>query len=107
MHRLAPAEPTALHGRLSEFLGQSVDGLPVVSDTHPQYQHANVQLAIDAYLAGPDRAGEPVASSAVRTGPRVGVSGPGGVPPWRFWADGEPTVSVYRPAMPRRRASRA
>jgi DNA-3-methyladenine glycosylase len=52
-------------------------------------------------------AGTPVAAADVRTGPRVGVSGPGGVPPWRFWVDGEPTVSVYRPAIPRRRASRA
>lgn len=37
---------------------------------------------------------------AVRTGPRVGVSGPGGdgeVFPWRFWLEGEPTVSAYRP----------
>jgi DNA-3-methyladenine glycosylase len=43
----------------------------------------------------------------VRSGPRVGVSGPGGdgdVHPWRFWLDGEPTVSAYRPAMPRRRS---
>ena len=37
----------------------------------------------------------------VRTGPRVGVRGPGGdgaAFPWRFWLDGEPTVSAYRPA---------
>ena len=36
----------------------------------------------------------------VVTGPRVGVSGPGGdaaAYPWRFWLEGEPTVSVYRP----------
>nr|WP_307812434.1 DNA-3-methyladenine glycosylase [Phycicoccus sp. CSK15P-2] len=42
----------------------------------------------------------------VRTGPRVGVSGPGGdgtVFPWRFWLADEPTVSVYRPAARRRR----
>ena len=35
----------------------------------------------------------------VRSGPRVGVSGPGGDGtsyPWRFWLDGEPTVSAYR-----------
>ncbi|MFK5634971.1 MULTISPECIES: DNA-3-methyladenine glycosylase [unclassified Ornithinimicrobium] len=40
----------------------------------------------------------------VRRGPRVGVSGPGGdatVYPWRFWLDGEPTVSAYRPAVGR------
>ncbi|RPF21979.1 DNA-3-methyladenine glycosylase [Myceligenerans xiligouense] len=43
----------------------------------------------------------------VRTGPRVGVSGDGGradLFPWRFWLDGEPTVSDYRAAVPRRRA---
>jgi DNA-3-methyladenine glycosylase len=36
----------------------------------------------------------------VGTGPRVGVSGPGGdaaAYPWRFWLEGEATVSVYRP----------
>jgi len=35
------------------------------------------------------------------TGPRVGVSGPGGDAtryPWRFWLAGEPTVSAFRPA---------
>jgi DNA-3-methyladenine glycosylase len=40
------------------------------------------------------------AGAIVRTGGRVGVSGPGGDPgvyPWRFWLEGEPTVSVYRP----------
>jgi DNA-3-methyladenine glycosylase len=38
----------------------------------------------------------------VRRGPRVGVAGEGGVRPWRFWIDGEPSVSVYRPAVSRR-----
>lgn len=45
----------------------------------------------------------------VRTGPRVGVSGPGGDGadyPWRFWLAGEPTVSTYRAAKPRSRARR-
>jgi DNA-3-methyladenine glycosylase len=34
----------------------------------------------------------------VASGPRVGVSGPGGTEeyPWRFWLPGEPTVSRYR-----------
>ena len=48
----------------------------------------------------------PVDPTHVRTGPRVGVSGAGGdgeVYPWRFWIDGEPTVSAYRAARPRSR----
>jgi len=40
--------------------------------------------------------------SAICTGPRVGVSSAATVP-WRFWLDGEPSVSVYRPWVPRRR----
>ena len=50
--------------------------------------------------------GDPVQPALVRTGPRVGVSGPGGdgtAYPWRFWIDGEPTVSTYRPGVIRRR----
>ena len=36
-----------------------------------------------------------------QTGPRVGLRG---APdrPWRYWIPGEPTVSTYRPAKPRR-----
>ena len=48
----------------------------------------------------------PTPARSIRTGPRVGVSGAGGdaaAYPWRFWLDGEPTVSVYRPAKPRAR----
>jgi DNA-3-methyladenine glycosylase len=50
--------------------------------------------------------------TAVRTGPRVGISGPGGADayPWRYWIDGDPTVSKFKPGVvrsPRRRASTA
>jgi DNA-3-methyladenine glycosylase len=38
----------------------------------------------------------------IMTGPRVGVSRAAEVP-WRFWYEGEPTVSVYRPYVPRRK----
>jgi DNA-3-methyladenine glycosylase len=48
-------------------------------------------------------AGPRPARRRVRRGPRVGVAGEGGVRPWRFWIDGEPSVSVYRPAVARRR----
>jgi len=43
-------------------------------------------------------------SVTVRTGPRVGVSGPGGDAdafPWRFWLEDEATVSPYRPGVVR------
>ncbi|OFE17434.1 3-methyladenine DNA glycosylase [Humibacillus sp. DSM 29435] len=46
----------------------------------------------------------PVEAAAVRTGPRVGVRGPGGDGtdyPWRFWLADEPSVSAYRAAAPR------
>lgn len=37
--------------------------------------------------------------STIRSGPRVGVAGDAGGPafPWRFWVDGDPTVSAFRP----------
>ncbi|NUT35607.1 MAG: DNA-3-methyladenine glycosylase [Hamadaea sp.] len=40
---------------------------------------------------------------AVEQGPRVGVTSAKDRP-WRFWLAGEPTVSVYRPHTPKRRA---
>lgn len=45
--------------------------------------------------------GEPVALDAISTGPRVGLrEAPDW--PWRFWITGEPSVSAYRPAAPKR-----
>jgi DNA-3-methyladenine glycosylase len=38
----------------------------------------------------------------IETGPRVGVR-MGAEIPWRFWTSGDPTVSVYRPAVARER----
>jgi DNA-3-methyladenine glycosylase len=40
--------------------------------------------------------------SRVRTGPRVGLR-KAAERSWRFWVDGDPTVSTYRPASVRRR----
>jgi DNA-3-methyladenine glycosylase len=70
-------------------------------------------LGIDRSLDGADAcvaesplrvragAGNPVRSGKIATGPRVGVSSAAEIP-WRFWYEGDPTVSVYRPHVPRR-----
>ena len=44
---------------------------------------------------------EPSGSESISTGPRVGLREAPDYP-WRFWLTGEPSVSVYRPAGPRR-----
>ncbi|MEU0120021.1 DNA-3-methyladenine glycosylase [Streptomyces bobili] len=49
--------------------------------------------------------GTPVPADQVRNGPRTGVSGDGGVHPWRYWVADDPTVSPYRAHVPRRRRS--
>jgi len=58
--------------------------------------------------AGPLRLEQPEhPAAAVATGPRTGVSGPGGSTdyPWRFWLPGDPTVSPYRRSVPKRRGA--
>ncbi|MFF4228588.1 DNA-3-methyladenine glycosylase [Streptomyces sp. NPDC001820] len=49
--------------------------------------------------------GTPPAPDQVRNGPRTGVGGAGAHHPWRFWIEGDPTVSRYRAHVPRRRAT--
>lgn len=46
----------------------------------------------------------PRTSQRVSSGPRVGVSGAGGTDrySWRFWVTGDPTVSQYKAAKPKR-----
>jgi DNA-3-methyladenine glycosylase len=46
---------------------------------------------------------EPVAAQAIQAGPRVGVTGAHDIA-WRFWLDGDPTVSAYRRHVSRGRA---
>ncbi|WP_345649360.1 DNA-3-methyladenine glycosylase [Streptomyces tremellae] len=50
-------------------------------------------------------AGAPASADLVRSGPRTGVGGGGAHQPWRFWVDGDPTVSPYRAHAPRKRRS--
>ncbi|GAU68506.1 putative 3-methyladenine-DNA glycosylase [Streptomyces sp. NBRC 110611] len=49
--------------------------------------------------------GDPPGPELVRNGPRTGVGGDGADHPWRYWIDGDPTVSPYRRHVPRRRAT--
>jgi DNA-3-methyladenine glycosylase len=59
--------------------------------------------APDSHPRPSDRDAGPaeLAGAAISRGPRVGVSAAGDRP-WRFWLTGDPTVSVYRPHVPRR-----
>jgi DNA-3-methyladenine glycosylase len=69
-------------------LGRDDDGLDLLD------------VATDGLLLPPPA---PVDPAVVRAGPRVGVSGAGGdgdLFPWRYWLDGEPTVSPYRSGRP-------
>jgi DNA-3-methyladenine glycosylase len=72
-------------------------------------------LGIDRSLDGADvcAAGSPLRirwpgargtdrSAKIISGPRVGIAQAAEVP-WRFWLDGEPSVSVYRAHVPRKR----
>jgi DNA-3-methyladenine glycosylase len=66
-------------------------------------------LGIDLTLNGADLSRGPVTlelgdgpTGPVRTGPRVGLR-KAADRPWRFWLDGDPTVSTYRPAVVRGR----
>jgi DNA-3-methyladenine glycosylase len=72
-------------------------------------------LAVDRALDGADvcaggedaplavLTGRPPRADAIRSGPRTGVGGEGALYPWRYWIDGDPTVSPYRAHQPRRR----
>ena len=76
--------------RLCQALGidRSLDGADVCAADSPLRVRAG--------------AGNPVRSAKIVTGPRVGVSTAAEIP-WRFWYEGDPTVSVYRAHVPRHR----
>ncbi|MFI9271977.1 DNA-3-methyladenine glycosylase [Kitasatospora sp. NPDC052896] len=46
--------------------------------------------------------GTPPPAERIRSGPRTGIA-QAAETPWRFWTEGEPTVSPYRAHTPRRR----
>ena len=111
-------------GRASAVLlraGEVVAGHDVVRQRRPRSSDRDLArgparlcqaLAIDRADDGADLAQGPIllepAPSApparIRTGPRVGLRDAADRP-WRFWLDGEPSVSPYRPAKPPRARS--
>jgi len=51
----APREEPYFLARLTEHFGTAPGALPIVTETVPTHNHANVQLALDHYLEGPGR----------------------------------------------------
>lgn len=116
---------TGVEGAASAVLmraGRVVEGVEVAQERRPAARQERelargparlaACLGLDGSFSGHDLTREPVRleparrpSRSVSTGPRVGISGEGGDAdrfPWRFWATDDPTVSLYRPSMPRR-----
>src|SRR5436305_8065802 len=58
--------------RLTEHLGADAERMEIVTQTIPSYQHANLQLALDAYLREPGRTHELL---GVRGGESSGMLG--------------------------------
>ncbi len=104
--------------------GEILTGEPLAAARRPKARSANelakgparlaTALDIDRSLNGVDLCagdpdhlsvlhGSPAAPADVRSGPRTGVGGEGADHPWRYWIADDPTVSPYRPHVPRRR----
>jgi DNA-3-methyladenine glycosylase len=71
---------------------------------------AAVARALDYTLADTGsavlvEAGEPVPDRLVRTGPRVGLGVSDDGRPWRFWVDGDASVTTWRPGKAARRTA--
>ena len=102
--RLASRDLARGPARLCQALGidRNLDGADVCVAASPLRVRAgagNPARSGTALARGDDPAGAP---RRILTGPRVGVSRAAEIP-WRFWFEGEPTVSVYRAHVPRRK----
>ncbi len=93
--RLASRDLARGPARLCQALGidRSLDGADVCS--------ADLPLRVRWKRAGPGTTGRS-AERKIASGPRVGIAAAAEVP-WRFWIEGEPSVSAYRPHVTRRR----
>ena len=99
---IAPRDLARGPARLCQALGidRSQNGADMVSAGSPLRMLSGAgNPARSALLASGD--GHRATPRRIVTGPRVGVSSAAEIP-WRFWYDGDPTVSIYRPHVPRR-----
>jgi len=101
---IAPRDLARGPARLCQALGidRSQNGADMVSAGSPLRMLSGAgNPARSALLASADEnLIRPATPSRIVTGPRVGVSSAAEIP-WRFWYDGDPTVSVYRAHVPR------
>jgi len=100
--RLASRDLARGPARLCQALGidRSLDGADVCAAGSPLRVRAGAgNPARSAVLAPGDD--PPETPRKIVTGPRVGVSSAAEIP-WRFWYEGDPTVSVYRAHVTRR-----
>ncbi len=93
--RLATRDLARGPARLCEALDidRSLDGADVCAAGSP--------LRVRREQAGPSTTARS-AGRKISSGPRVGIAAAAELP-WRFWVEGEPSVSVYRPHVTRRR----
>jgi DNA-3-methyladenine glycosylase len=80
-------------------IDRSLDGADVCTDSSPLRVWPPRAASSGAASSGAG-AGTSARSGKIVSGPRVGVSRAAEVP-WRFWFEGEPTVSAYRAHVPR------
>ena len=82
-------------------IDRALDGADVCAADSPLQVRAgasNPARSATVLTRGDDPPGTP---RRIMTGPRVGVSRAAEIP-WRFWFEGEPTVSLYRAHVPRK-----
>ncbi|MFG3436949.1 DNA-3-methyladenine glycosylase [Nonomuraea sp. NPDC047897] len=108
--RMADRDLARGPARLATALGlaREHNGIDAVAmDDPPAFTVESRLSAGAAWSAGAVvLAGSPPEPELIRSGPRTGISAAKEIP-WRFWIDGDPTVSPYRPHVPRRRSSAA
>lgn len=95
LRRNHPAKDSQLArgpGNLAQALGITLDdlGTDLLADDPDEPDHPSAEDGTAVHL-GP----EPTRRPKIAAGPRVGVSKAADVP-WRFWVEGDPTVSAYR-----------